>query len=186
MSTLTLTKTKSHCKSRTVLDYIAETLLSNDVDQEASGDGCASSGKSKTGRETLNFVSELPDLEAASRLPIGELCTQVTQLASALQAAKHELTAVKAAQQKGQQPLGGRTTQSRAAAAAASFSSASEEAKAGDPRAALMAMIQKRVSGQRRWRRASRSARSGSPRGSRRRSFRGSFWAVSTPIFASK
>ena len=146
-SLLTLTKTKSHCKSRTVLDYIAETLLSNDVDQEASGDGCASSGKSKTGRETLNFVSELPDLEAASRLPIGELCTQVTQLASALQAAKHELTAVKAAQQKGQQPLGGRTTQSRAAAAAASFSSASEEAKAGDPRAALMAMIQKRSGG---------------------------------------
>ena len=90
-SLLTLTKTKSHCKSRTVLDYIAETLLSNDVDQEASGDGCASSGKSKTGRETLNFVSELPDLEAASRLPIGELCTQVTQLASALQAAKHLL-----------------------------------------------------------------------------------------------
>ena len=154
-SLLTLTKTKSHCKSMTVLDYIAESLLTKDASgiisssttyyTESAPPPASYSSFPKTGREMLGFAAELPDLDAASRLPIVELCQQAQQLRSALQGAKRELSALQA-EASGENEAtaveaGGGAPTARLA------TRLSPSARQENPRAALMAMFQKRNDG---------------------------------------
>jgi len=75
-SLLKLTQTKSTCKTMSFLDFVVDSLLN-------AGDD--------TSPSILTFFDDLPDLVAASKIPLSELSAQVAQLQADLREAESEL-----------------------------------------------------------------------------------------------
>jgi len=111
-SLLKLTNTRSVCKSMTVLDYIVDSLLVKQrkyisekvptIEDLLDGPSSSSSSFHKSHHadeeeeeedgpaSILDFAKDLPDLNEACRLPLGELIQQVTQIGKSLAMAKRE------------------------------------------------------------------------------------------------
>jgi len=127
---LKLTQTKSVCKTLTVLDYIVDSLVS--------------SGGMDAVSSSLEFSADIPDLETASRLPIGELSGQVQQLRQALIQATRELEKLREEELVGGEPKPDGTT--RKVVMPSRLVMSAQKERAEDPKEILMAMLRARAS----------------------------------------
>jgi hypothetical protein len=167
-SLLKLTQTKSVCKRMTVLDYIVESLLAKwPRDQDGAVDLDASANASALNASVLHaaagghddlcpldFFLDLPDLDDATRLPMGEISGTVAALGQALEGAKRELKKVEEeaaaatkAQTKKRRVVGVTTTATTAHNLAAAPAAPALDAStlALSPRSALMAAMKARA-----------------------------------------
>ena len=125
--------------------------------EATSSKGAAAAAAAVDLAAPLDFHADLPDLDAASRLPLTELAATVAGLRAGLGAAKRELVKLleeaSAAEAEAKAAASGAAVGASGAKVGAKVGVASAPASAGageapsDPRAALMAMLQQRGGG---------------------------------------